>query len=51
MSPKEKKYTERITVFFTKEQLEQVRAEAERIGLDVSSYVRMVVTKEVNKNG
>ena len=27
MSPKEKKYTERIAVFFTKEQLEQVRAE------------------------
>ena len=48
MSPKEKKYTERIAVFFTKEQLEQVRAEAERLGLDVSAYVRMVVMKEVN---
>ena len=51
MSPKEKKYTERIAVFFTKEQLEQVRAEAERLGLDVSAYVRMVIMKEVNRNG
>ena len=50
MSPKEKKYTERIAVFFTKEQLEQVRAEAERLGLDVSAYVRMVVMKEVNRD-
>ena len=50
MSPKEKKYTERIGVFFTKEQLEQVRAEAERLGLDVSAYVRMAVMKEMNKN-
>ena len=50
MSPKEKKYTERIVVFFTKEQLEQVRAEAERLGLDVSAYVRMVVMKEVNRD-
>ena len=49
MSPKEKKYTERIGVFFTKEQLEQIRAEAERLGLDVSAYVRMVVMKEVNR--
>ena len=36
--------------FFTKEQLEQVRAEAERLGLDVSAYVRMVVMKEVNRD-
>ena len=50
MSPKEKKYTERIGVFFTKEQLEQIRAEAERLGLDVSAYVRMVVMKEVNRD-
>lgn len=51
MSPKEKKYTERIAVFFTKEQLKHVRAEAERLGLDVSAYVRMVVMKEVNRDG
>ena len=49
MSPKEKKYTERIAVFFTKEQLEQVRAEAERLGLDVSAYVRMVVMERMDK--
>ena len=49
MSPKEKKYTERVGVFFTKEQLEQVKAEADRLGLDVSAYVRMVVMKEVNR--
>ena len=51
MSPKEKKYTERIAVFFTKEQLEQVKAEAEKLGLDVSAFIRMVVMKEVNENG
>jgi len=47
MSPKEKKYTERIAVFFTKEQLEQVKTEAEKLGLDVSAFIRMVVMKVV----
>ena len=28
MSPREKEYTERINVFFSKEQMEQVKAEA-----------------------
>ena len=51
MSPKEKKFTERIAVFFTKEQLDQIRAEAEKLGLEVSAYVRMVVMKEVNSDG
>lgn len=46
-----KKYTERIAVFFTKEQIEQVKAEAERLGLDVSAYVRMVVMREVRLYG
>ena len=51
MSPKEKKYTERIAVFFTKEQLELVKTEAEKLGLDVSAFIRMVVMKAVNENG
>jgi hypothetical protein len=49
MSPREKEFTERINVFFTPEQMELVRAEAEKLGLTVSAYVRMVVMKEVNR--
>lgn len=51
MSPRAKEFTERINVFFSKEQLKQIEAEAERLGLTVSAYVRMVVVKEVNKDG
>ena len=51
MSPREKEYTERINVFFTKEQLERVKAEADKVGLTVSAYIRMVVMKAVNRNG
>ena len=51
MSPREKEFTERINVFFTPEQMERIKAEAEKVGLTVSAYVRMVVMKEVNKNG
>lgn len=50
MSPKKECVTERINVFFTPEQLEQIKAEAEKVGLTVSAYVRMVVMKEVNRN-
>lgn len=49
MSPKEKEFTERINVFFTSGQLEQIKREANKVGLTVSAYVRMVVMKEVNK--
>ena len=42
MSPKKEQYTERINVFFTPEQLEQIKAKAEKLGLTVSAYVRMV---------
>lgn len=51
MSPREKEFTERINVFFTPEQMERIKAEAEKVGLTVSAYVRMAVMKEVNKNG
>lgn len=51
MSPREKEYTERINVFFTPEQMKRIKAEAEKVGLTVSAYVRMVVMKEVNRNG
>ena len=48
MSPRKKEYTERINVFFTQEQMEQIKHEASKVGLTVSAYVRMVVIKEVN---
>jgi predicted DNA binding CopG/RHH family protein len=51
MSPRKTEFTERINVFFTPEQMERVKAEAEKLGLTVSAYVRMVVVKEVNRNG
>ena len=49
MSPRDKEFTERVAVFFTPEQLEQIKAEADKLGLTVSAYVRMVVMKEVNR--
>jgi predicted DNA binding CopG/RHH family protein len=49
MSPREKEFTERINVFFTSEQMERIKAEAEKVGLTISAYVRMVVMKEVNR--
>lgn len=51
MSPREKEFTERINVFFTLEQLAQIKAEAQKLGLTASAYIRMVVMKEVNRNG
>jgi len=50
MSPRDKEFTERISVFFTPEQMEHVKAEAGKLGLTVSAYVRMVVMKEVNRD-
>ena len=50
MSPRKSEFTERINVFFTPEQLERIKTEAEKMGLTVSVYVRMVVVKEVNGN-
>lgn len=50
MSPRDKEFTERIQVFFTKEQMELIKVEASKLGLTVSAYVRMVVMKEVNRN-
>ncbi len=50
VSPREKEFTERINVFFTPEQIEQVKREASKVGLTVSAYVRMVVMKDVNHN-
>lgn len=50
MSPRAKEFTERINVFFSKEQLKQIEAKAEKLGLTVSAYVRMVVVREVNRN-
>ena len=51
MSPRKSEFTERINVFFTPDQLERIKAEAEKHGLTVSAYVRMVVVKVVNENG
>ena len=48
MSPKEKKYTERIGVFFTKEQLDHIRSASDKVGLDVSAFVRMSAIKEAD---
>lgn len=50
MSPRAKEFTERINVFFSKEQLKLIEAEAEKLGLTVSAYVRMAVVKAVNRD-
>lgn len=51
MAPKVSTFTERIAVFFTKEQLNKIKAEAERQGLPLSVFIRMVLIKEVCNNG
>lgn len=47
MSPKSPNNTERINVFFSPNHLEQIKANAEKLGIAVSAYVRMVVIKEL----
>lgn len=48
MSPRMKEFTERINVFFTPEQLERIKDKADKLGISVSAYVRMIVLKEVS---
>ena len=48
MSPKTKEFTERINVFFKPEQLERIKIEADKLGISVSAYIRMVVLEAVN---
>lgn len=48
MSPKAATYTERVSVFFTQEQLAQIKVEAERLGLAVGVYIRMATMEKVN---
>ena len=45
MAPKISTFTERVAVFFTKEQLEKIKAEAEKQGLPLSVFIRMVTIK------
>ena len=45
------KHDERVAVFFNADQLAKVKAEAEKQGLSVSAYIRMVVLWEVCDNG
>ena len=47
MSPRIKEFTERINVFFTPEQLEKIKREADKLGISVSAYIRMVVLKKI----
>lgn len=50
MSPKAATYTERVSVFFTTEQMEQIKREAEKLGLSVGVYIRMATMKAVNRD-
>lgn len=49
MSPREKKFTERINVFFTPEQMKLINCESDRIGLGISEFVRITTMREVNR--
>jgi len=42
-----KEFTERINVFFTPEQLDLIKKSADKLGISVSAYVRMVVLKKI----
>ena len=47
MSPKDKQFTERINVFFSPSQLEQIKSIADHLGISVSAYIRMVVIEKI----
>lgn len=47
VAPKFSTFTERIAVFFTKEQLDKIKAEAERQGMPVSVFIRTTMIKAV----
>lgn len=47
MAPKVSMFTERVAVFFTPEQLQRIKAEAEKQGLPVSVFIRTTVLKAV----
>ena len=49
MSPRTKKFTERINVFFSPEQMELINNECDRIGIGVSEFVRITTMREVNR--
>ena len=49
MSPRSPEFTERINVFFSKEQMEIIREEAAKLGLTVSAYVRMIIVERINQ--
>lgn len=51
MAPKFSVFTERVAVFFTREQLDKIKAEAEKQGLPLSVFIRMVTVKAVNEYG
>ena len=42
-------FTERVTVFFTPEQLAKINDEADKRGLPLSAFIRMVVVKAVSE--
>ena len=49
MAPKVSTFTERVAVFFTKEQLDKIKAEAEKQGLPVSVFIRTTVLRAVSE--
>lgn len=51
MSPRNSQYPERINVFFSTEQLNKIKQNADRIGISVSAYIRMVVLEKLDKVG
>ncbi|WP_446786820.1 hypothetical protein [Macellibacteroides fermentans] len=50
MTPKAKQHTKRIATFLTEEQLENLKAIAERKGLTVSALIRVFTLEGIEKN-
>ena len=42
-------FTERVAVFFSKEQLDKIKAEAEKQGMPVSVFIRTTMLKAVSE--
>ena len=47
--PRPKKYEKRINIFLSQEQLEEVQAEADKMGVSVSAYLRICVVKALRE--
>lgn len=50
ISPREKRNTQKISIFLSPEHLDSIRKEAEEKGIAVSGLIRMIVIDHLKRN-